>query len=134
MSIAAQRFDWKDAAKIGVVVIGFLAVTGGLAAIAPLSTYIVKTTPAGVVQTVTVDPGSDGSFSGVGTTGRGIGVVGGSISSSPRSVITTSTGRFVVDGVAPMLIGDRVDLRMSATGRRYVCPATNYHDCYRALD
>ncbi|CAD1798255.1 hypothetical protein XSP_004140 (plasmid) [Xanthomonas euroxanthea] len=130
----AQRFDWKEAAKVGGVVIGFMAVTGSLAAIAPLSTHIVKTTPAGVVQTVTVDPGSEGSFSGIGATGRGIALATGSTSSSPRSVITTDTGRFVVNGVAPMLSGDRVDLRTGATGRRYVCPATNYHDCYRTVD
>lgn len=96
----AQRFDWKEAAKVGGVVIGFMAVTGGLAAITQLSTHIVKTTPAGVVQTVTVDPGSEGSFGGIGTTGRGIALVTGSTSSSPRSVITTDTGRFVVNGVA----------------------------------
>ncbi|UNW14466.1 hypothetical protein MP631_23415 (plasmid) [Xanthomonas phaseoli pv. phaseoli] len=67
----AQRFDWKEAAKVGGVVIGFMAVTGGLAAITQLSTHIVKTTPAGVVQTVTVDPGSEGVSAGLAQPGVG---------------------------------------------------------------
>ncbi len=33
-----------------------------------------------------------------------------------------------------MLIRDRVDLRVSATGSRYLCPATNYHNCYLIVD
>ncbi|QHQ29931.1 hypothetical protein XaFJ1_GM000010 (plasmid) [Xanthomonas albilineans] len=98
MTTIEQRFHWRDAIFIALSVIGFMVATGCLAALVPLSTYILKTTPAGVVQTVSVDPGSNGNFSGIGTDGRGIGVVAGSMSSSPRSVITTDTGRFVVEG------------------------------------
>lgn len=36
--------------------------------------------------------------------------------------------------MAPMLAGDRVDLRAAVTGTRHVWPATNSHDCYRTVD
>lgn len=29
---------------------------------------------------------------------------------------------------------DPVELRTGVTGRRYVCPPTNYHNCYCTVD